>query len=54
MDTDKKKQQNDAQRRHIHAEEVRQQVRTKEEEKITVRRNFFEEGIKLDQEAKDR
>ena len=54
METDKKKQDGDAKRRHAHAQEVRKQVRMKEEEKIDARKNFFEEGIKLDQEAKDR
>ena len=34
--------------------QVRKQVKSKEEERLQVRREFFEEGIKLDQEAKDR
>ncbi len=54
MNTDKSKQATDAQRRHAHAEEIRKQVRKKEEERIGARRGFFEEGNKLDQEAKDR
>ena len=41
-------------RRHQHAEEVRQQIREKEKERIKVTNAFFEEGIKLDQEAKAR
>ncbi|XP_064407345.1 cilia- and flagella-associated protein 45-like [Halichondria panicea] len=54
VNTDKSKQATDAQRRHAHAEEIRKQVRKKEEERIGARRGFFEEGNKLDQEAKDR
>ena len=41
-------------RRLAHAEEVRQQIREKESELIRARQNFFEEGIKLDQEAQER
>ena len=41
-------------RRHQHAEEVRQQIREKEKDRIKARNAFFEEGIKLDQEAKAR
>lgn len=41
-------------RRHQHAEEVRQQIREKEKERIQATNDFFEEGIKLDQEAKAR
>lgn len=41
-------------RRHQHAEEVRQQIREKEKDRVRARNSFFEEGIKLDQEAKAR
>lgn len=41
-------------RRHQHADEVRLQIREKEKERIHARNAFFEEGIRLDQEAKDR
>ena len=54
MEQDKEKQAKGAQRRHTHAEEVRKQVREKEEGKIAARRAFFEEGIKLDHEAQER
>lgn len=40
--------------RHTHAQEIRKQVRDKEEEKIKARKNFFEEGRRLDQETKAR
>ncbi len=54
MEEDRRKKAAHAQRLHEHAQEVRRQVRKKEEEKINIRRDFFEEGRKLDQEAKDR
>ena len=54
MEQEGKKQEADATRRHTHAEEVRKQVREKEAHKQNQRKAFFEEGIKLDQEAKDR
>ena len=41
-------------RRHQHADDVRQQIREKEKDKVHARNAFFEEGIRLDQEAKDR
>ena len=40
--------------RHQHEEEVRQQIREKEEQRALDRKAFFEEGIKLDMEAKAR
>ena len=43
-----------AERRHQHADDVRQQIREKEKDKVHARNAFFEEGIRLDQEAKDR
>ena len=54
MEQEKKKQEADASRRHVHAEEVRKQVREKEAAKVMQRRAFFEEGMKLDQEARER
>lgn len=39
---------------HQHADEVRQQIREKEKERTQARNSFFDEGIKLDQEAKAR
>ena len=53
MAEEKKKQEVDASRRHKHAEEVRKQVREKEQERVTNRRAFFDEGKKLDQEARE-
>ena len=54
MTQEKQKQGREAARRHVHAQEVRRQVRGKEEARIAERRTFFDEGIRLDQEAKDR
>ena len=54
MTEDKKKQEVNASRRHKHAEEVRKQVREKEQDRVTNRRAFFEEGKKIDQEARER
>ena len=41
-------------RRQEHAKEVRRQVREKEEKMKRGRKSFFEEGVKLDHEAKER
>ena len=54
MEAEKQKQLKEATKRHAHAEDVRKQVREKEGEKIAARRAFFEEGVKLDQEARER
>lgn len=48
------KDRNARSRRLQHAEEVRQQIKEKEGELIHARQAFFEEGIKLDQEAQER
>ena len=42
------------QRRSQYADQVRQQIKQKEKERVRARQDFFEEGIKLDQEAKER
>ena len=54
MEQDREKEEVSSKRRHEHAEEVRKQVTEKEKEKMMARKAFFEEGIKLDQEAKER
>lgn len=41
-------------RRLQHAAEVKKQVREMEQQKVDARKSFFEEGVKLDQEAKER
>lgn len=54
MQQEKEKEVAAMKRRHKHAQEVRKQVKVKEDEKISACRAFFEEGIKLDHEAKER
>ncbi|KAK6173521.1 hypothetical protein SNE40_016954 [Patella caerulea] len=41
-------------RRHVHADDIRNQIQTKEKQRIVERNLFFEEGIKLDVEARQR
>lgn len=41
-------------KRHAHAEDVRRQIREKESLRIAERNAFFEEGVKLDEEARAR
>jgi len=41
-------------KRTSYAEDVRTQIKSKEKERVQARQAFFEEGIKLDQEAKER
>ena len=40
--------------RHSHAQEIRKQVREKEEERINKRRDFFDEGKRLSLERQER
>ena len=54
MEQDKTKDEASLKRRQEHAREVRRQIQKKEEEFVTARRDFFDEGMKLDQEAKER
>ena len=54
MEDDKEKQVSAARRRQEHAQQVRKQVAEKEAERVAGRKAFFEEGIKLDQEARER
>lgn len=48
------KDHNARSRRLQHAEEVRKQIKEKETELVHARQMFFEEGMKLDQEAQER
>jgi hypothetical protein len=41
-------------RRMDHASDVRKQIKEKEQDRVTARKSFFEEGLRLDQEARDR
>ena len=40
--------------RDVYAEEVRVQIKDKEQQRIRARQQFFEEGVKLDEEARQR
>ena len=42
------------QKRKQYADEIRQQMREKEKDRIQNRNAFFEEGVRLDMEAKER
>lgn len=41
-------------KRHTHADDVRTQIRQKEALRVMERNQFFEEGVKLDEEARHR
>lgn len=41
-------------KRLVHADDVRTQIREKEQVRISERNAFFEEGVKLDEEARQR
>ena len=53
---EKQKREEDQARskRHQHADSVRAQIREKEQVRISERNAFFEEGVKLDEEARAR
>ena len=54
MEADEQAQRFAALQRRAHAAEIRKQVQQKEQEMIESRRQHFEEGFKLNQEAKER
>ena len=54
MEQEKRRAEEKAALAHEHALELRKQVQQKGEEKISARKAFFEEGILLDQEARER
>ena len=54
MEEDRDKELVAARRRQEHARKVRKQVEEKEAERVAARKAFFEEGIKLDQGARER
>ena len=54
MEAEEQAQRLAGMQRRAHATEIRKQVRQKEHGMIEARRQYFEEGIKLDQEAKER
>lgn len=47
-------EQQDAVKRHHYAEDIREQISEKEKERVHLRKAYFEEGEKLNKEAKER
>lgn len=41
-------------RRHHYAQDIREQISEKEKERVHLRKTYFEEGEKLNKEAKER
>nr|XP_002127322.1 cilia- and flagella-associated protein 45-like [Ciona intestinalis] len=54
LEKDKVKEEDALKERLHHADEVRRQIRNKEQLKISERNAFFEEGIKMEEEARQR
>ncbi|KAK7471483.1 hypothetical protein BaRGS_00035877 [Batillaria attramentaria] len=54
VEKEKREEQEMRKKRLAHADDVRAQIRQKEQERIADRNNFFEEGVKLDEEARAR
>ncbi|CAH1796262.1 unnamed protein product [Owenia fusiformis] len=54
VEKEKREEDTRAVKQHYHAEDVRTQIREKEQQKIHERNAFFEEGVKLDEEARMR
>ncbi|XP_041373036.1 cilia- and flagella-associated protein 45-like [Gigantopelta aegis] len=52
MEKEKREEETAACKRHHHADEVRAQIRQRERERILERNEFFEEGVRLDEEAR--
>lgn len=54
VEREKREEEEVRKKRLTHADDVRAQIRKKEQERITDRNAFFEEGVKLDEEARAR
>jgi len=54
VEKERREEQEARKKRLGHADEVRAQIREKEQVRISERNNFFEEGVKLDEEARAR
>ena len=54
MEREKREEEEVRKKRLSHADEVRAQIRKKEQERISERNAFFEEGVRLDEEARAR
>ena len=54
MEKEKAEEEEQHDKRLLHAEDVRKQIRQKEQLKIGERHSFFEEGVKINEEARAR
>lgn len=54
MEKEKREEQESRKKRLTHADDVRKQIRDKEQVRVLERNAFFEEGVKLDEEARER
>ena len=54
VEKQKREENSKKQRKLAHADDVRAQIRRKEAERVSERNAFFEEGVKLDEEARQR
>ena len=54
VEREKREEDEVRKKRLSHADEVRAQIRKKEQERISERNAFFEEGVRLDEEARAR
>ena len=51
---DEEIEKQDAVRRHHYAQDIREQISEKEKERVQLRKAYFEEGEKINKEAKER
>ncbi|XP_072165777.1 cilia- and flagella-associated protein 45-like [Diadema setosum] len=54
MERDRMEDQEKKHQRHSHADDVRKQIREKEQLRVSDRNAFFEEGVKINEEARER
>ena len=54
VEREKREEEEVRKKRLTHADDVRAQIRKKEQERISDRNAFFEEGVRLDEEARAR
>lgn len=54
VEKEKREEEEARKKKLTHADEVRRQIRDKEQVRILERNSFFEEGVKLDEEARER
>jgi hypothetical protein len=54
VEKEKREEQEARKKRLTHADDVRKQIRDKEQVRVLERNAFFEEGVKLDEEARER